>query len=56
MHDVLRALDRVKKVLMVVPKYCGEGVDPRRLQARPESGSCVKCKKNDWEWGVVVCN
>ncbi len=45
LHDVLRALDRVKKGTYGKCKYCGEEIDPRRLQARPESGSCVKCKK-----------
>lgn len=45
LRDVLRALERIKKGTYGECKYCGEPIDPRRLTARPESGSCVKCKK-----------
>ena len=45
LSDVVRALERIKAGTYGVCKYCRQEIDQRRLRARPESGSCVACKK-----------
>jgi RNA polymerase-binding transcription factor DksA len=45
LNDVNRALVRIAKGTYGKCKYCGQEIDERRLKARPESGSCVKCKQ-----------
>ena len=44
LDDVNKALERVAKGSYGVCRYCGKEIDRRRLRARPESSSCVKCK------------
>ena len=43
--DVRSALDRIAKGTYGLCRYCGQAIDPRRLEARPESSSCVACKE-----------
>lgn len=45
LEDVNRALERIDTGTYGKCKYCGKLIDERRLAARPESGSCVNCKK-----------
>ena len=44
LDDVVKALERVAAGTYGTCKYCGQEIDERRLKARPESASCVKCK------------
>ncbi len=44
LDDVNKSLERIAKGTYGVCRYCGEEIDKRRLRARPESSSCVKCK------------
>jgi RNA polymerase-binding transcription factor DksA len=44
LEDVVNALERIAKGTYGTCKYCGQEIDERRLKARPESASCVKCK------------
>jgi len=44
LDDVVKALERIAKGTYGTCKYCGQPIDERRLRARPESNSCVKCK------------
>ncbi len=45
LEDVISALERMAKRTYGTCKYCGKEIDERRLRARPESASCVKCKQ-----------
>ena len=45
LRDVASALERLATGTYGVCKYCHKPIDPRRLQARPTSSSCVECKK-----------
>lgn len=45
LEDVNAALERIQKGTYGKCRYCGNDIDARRLQARPESSSCVDCKK-----------
>jgi RNA polymerase-binding protein DksA len=44
LRDIEKALDRLEKGTYGVCKYCGQPIDPRRLQARPTASSCIDCK------------
>lgn len=44
LDDVNQALGRITKGTYGICKYCGEEINEKRLRARPESSSCVKCK------------
>lgn len=44
LSDIDAALQRIVKGTYGKCKYCGQEIDERRLKARPESGSCIKCK------------
>ncbi|MBI4457847.1 TraR/DksA C4-type zinc finger protein [Candidatus Uhrbacteria bacterium] len=46
LRDIDKALDRITKGNYGVCKYCGKEIDEKRLMARPESSSCVSCKKS----------
>ena len=46
LRDVRSALDRVVKGTYGTCKYCGKEIDEKRLRARPESSSCIECKKS----------
>ncbi len=45
LEDVEAALARIAKGTYGQCRYCGQEIDERRLRARPESSSCVECKK-----------
>jgi DnaK suppressor protein len=45
LRDVEKSLDRLEKGTYGICKYCDKPIDPKRLLARPTSGSCVDCKK-----------
>ena len=45
LKDVAKALDSVEKETYGICKYCGKPIDPKRLEARPASSSCIECKK-----------
>lgn len=44
LEDVEKALKKIKEGTYGTCKYCKKEIDPRRLLARPDSGSCVECK------------
>lgn len=44
LRDIESALNNIKDGSYGVCKYCHEQIDQRRLEARPESGSCINCK------------
>lgn len=44
LEDVEKALKKIKAGTYGTCKYCKKEIDPRRLLARPDSGSCVECK------------
>jgi len=43
--SVNRALNRIKKGIYGICGRCGKPIDIKRLEVRPESKFCVKCKK-----------
>lgn len=43
--DVEGALKRIENNTYGVCRYCHEEIDQRRLEARPSSSSCIKCKQ-----------
>lgn len=45
LRDVRGAIERLKKGVYGICKYCGKQIDERRLKARPTSSACVECKK-----------
>lgn len=45
LRDVEKAIESIDKGNYGICKYCGQEIDERRLEARPTSGSCIKCKK-----------
>lgn len=45
LRDVRKALIMMKKGTYGICKYCEKPIDIKRLEARPESSSCVACKK-----------
>ena len=45
LEDVDAAFTRIAKGTYGKCRYCGNEIDQRRLRARPESSSCVDCKK-----------
>lgn len=45
LEDVQAALVRLSKGTYGKCRYCGKEIDERRLRARPESSSCIECKK-----------
>ena len=46
LHDVEKALDRLKKGTYGICKYCDQPISEKRLLARPTSSACVSCKKS----------
>lgn len=44
LHDVGKALDRIKKGGYGICKYCHQEIDVKRLKARPTSSACISCK------------
>ena len=45
LRDVTNALTRFKEGTYGICKHCGKEIDPARLEARPESSSCIACKQ-----------
>ncbi|MBH41106.1 MAG: hypothetical protein CL685_00125 [Candidatus Magasanikbacteria bacterium] len=45
LRDVTKALERLEANKYGVCKYCDNGLDKKRLEARPTANSCVACKK-----------
>lgn len=45
LRDVRKALTMIERETYGVCKYCQKPIDVKRLEARPESSSCVACKK-----------
>jgi len=45
LKDVDSALKSIENGTYGVCKYCGTEIDQKRLEARPESSSCISCKK-----------
>lgn len=45
LRDVNNALENIKKGTYGICKYCKKSIDEKRLRIRPESSSCVECKK-----------
>ncbi|MFZ5363910.1 MAG: TraR/DksA family transcriptional regulator [Patescibacteria group bacterium] len=44
LRDVNGALKRIKEGTYGICKYCGQVIDPKRLEARPSSSACMECK------------
>ncbi|OGL71852.1 hypothetical protein A3C17_01940 [Candidatus Uhrbacteria bacterium RIFCSPHIGHO2_02_FULL_53_13] len=45
LRDIEKALASMKKGDYGLCKYCGDSIDPKRLEIRPTSSSCIACKK-----------
>lgn len=45
LRDVNKSLERIEKGTYGICSYCKKAINPKRLAARPTSGSCVSCKK-----------
>lgn len=45
LRDILNALKRIEEGSYGVCKYCENPIGEARLKARPDSSSCIDCKK-----------
>ncbi len=45
LRDIEKAISRIADGSYGVCKYCNEEIQEARLDARPDSSSCIKCKK-----------
>jgi DnaK suppressor protein len=45
LRDAIQSLDRLKKGVYGICKYCQKPIEEKRLLARPTSSSCMSCKK-----------
>ncbi|MBP6859799.1 MAG: TraR/DksA C4-type zinc finger protein [Candidatus Magasanikbacteria bacterium] len=45
LRDAVSALERLKKGVYGICKYCQKPIEEKRLLARPTSSSCMSCKK-----------
>lgn len=45
LRDVESSLKRLEEGTYGVCKYCKDGITENRLNARPTSSACIKCKK-----------
>lgn len=45
LRDVEAALKNIEDGNYGICKYCNSEIDERRVQARPTSSSCIRCKK-----------
>lgn len=45
LRDIEKALASIEVGTYGVCKYCSENIDAKRLDVRPTSSSCIKCKK-----------
>lgn len=46
LHDIDKALKRIKEGKYGICKYCNQEIGLERLEIRPESTACVACKKS----------
>lgn len=44
LEDIDGALKRMENGTYGVCKYCGQMINPKRLQARPVASACINCK------------
>lgn len=44
LEDINNALERIKKGIYGVCKYCEQEIDEKRLLARPAASACIECK------------
>jgi len=44
LDDVNKSLEKIEKGEYGKCKYCQKEINPKRLLARPSSGSCIECK------------
>ncbi len=45
LRDIDKAIASIEKGEYGICKYCKEEIQEARLEARPDSSSCIKCKK-----------
>jgi DnaK suppressor protein len=45
LRDAIQSLDRLKRGVYGICKYCQNPIEEKRLLARPTSSSCMSCKK-----------
>lgn len=45
LRDINQALDRMKKGVYGICKYCKNPIEEKRLLVRPHSSACMTCKK-----------
>lgn len=45
LRDVEKSLKKMTNGTYGICNYCGKEIEPARLKIRPESSSCVSCKK-----------
>ncbi len=45
LHDIEKAMAKIEDGTYGVCSHCGKDIEIERLKIRPESGSCVECKK-----------
>ena len=44
LRDIDGTLERIERGVYGICKYCGKGIDERRLLARPVASACMECK------------
>ncbi|MDD2681079.1 MAG: TraR/DksA C4-type zinc finger protein [Patescibacteria group bacterium] len=44
LEDIDGALKRMEAGTYGICKYCGQAINPKRLQARPVASACIACK------------
>jgi DnaK suppressor protein len=44
LEDIDGALKRMDEGTYGICKYCGQAINPKRLQARPVASACIACK------------
>lgn len=44
LRDINQALDRIKKGIYGICKYCGQEIGEKRMLARPVASTCIECK------------
>lgn len=44
LRDINQALDRIKKGIYGICKYCGKEIGEKRMLARPVASTCIECK------------
>jgi len=45
LRDVESSLTRIEQGVYGTCKYCNEKISEKRIEARPTSSACIKCKK-----------